>query len=142
MHGVRVLLMECPFVSHNGNVLFFRNMMGFTVARYQFESMNLEAMVKVSDGFRLADFDMIVICISGAEAADIFMEKNLLDNFKKIVRIAEQEKLALIPVVGMNLSLSGEKQVAQTEIFDGLFIGRDSVDEQIREMLTSLVLSV
>ncbi|HET7087705.1 MAG TPA: hypothetical protein VFL17_03555, partial [Anaerolineae bacterium] len=82
------------------------------------------------------DFDIIVICIS--EPIDTVVTEDLMNRFRSVIEVAEKKRSSPIPIVGMNLYLSGRKRQAQANVFKGLFIGGDSSDEHIREMLTNL----
>jgi hypothetical protein len=135
-----ILFLECPPLSHNANTQIFKYM-GFKIELYSFSCLELEKVFSIEDKFRLADFDIILICIDPtiSLARKALISKEFLDKFREMLRKAEIEKAAVIPVVGMNMNLSGKEQTAQAEIFNGLFIGRDTKGEQIREMFAELI---
>lgn len=137
----RMLFIECPFVSHNGNLLIFEHM-GFDIERHQFWCQELDKLLNdVKNNYQVLNFDVILICISEKKfpEKEIVISKAFLSKFRDIIQEVETGKLSRIPVVGMNLNLSGKTQAEQVKIFDGLFIGGDTTDEQIREMFRNLI---
>jgi hypothetical protein len=127
----RLLFLECPPLSHDVNTWIFRQM-GFDVKVHQILCSDLDSILDIESKYQLADFDAIVI------SSRAFVSKNLIERFMELVRIAEARKSSRIPVVGMNLNISGEKQQAQADVFGGVFISGDFNDEQVREMFRGL----
>jgi hypothetical protein len=127
-----MLLIECPPWSDDGNTWIFRRM-GFQIeGYYQLLCSELRNILDIRSKFRLENFDLVVIC------ADTVVPRELLEQFRAEVQAAEAENSCPIHVVGMNLNLSGAEQVMQAEIYNGLFIGGDTTDEQIIEMFADL----
>jgi hypothetical protein len=72
---------------------------------------------------------------------DVKVHQILCSDLDSILDIESKYQLAdfdAIPVVGMNLNISGEKQQAQADVFGGVFISGDFNDEQVREMFRGL----
>jgi hypothetical protein len=134
MPNKRMLFMECPPMAHDANIRDFRKM-GFDIEVYQL--LNLDKALDVKNKYRLEDFDVILIYISAGQIGgkDFIIPKELVDKLKKATQIAETRKSSPVRLVGMNLNLSGKEQQIQAEIFDGLFIGWASTQEQIMQCL-------
>lgn len=132
----RMLFIECPPVSHNGNSLIFEYM-GFDIERHQFWCQELDKLLNdAKDNCQVVDFDVILICISeNTPKEEIVISRAFLSKFRDII----QNSGTRIPIVGMNLDISGKEQAEQAKIFDSLFIGGDTTDKQIKELFRNLI---
>ena len=128
----RLLFIECPPWADDADTWFFRRM-GFDVKVHQILCSKLDSILDIESRYRLADFDAIVI------SSIAFVSRSLFERFMELVRIAETKKTSRILVVGMNPNISSEEQQAQADVFDGVFIGKDLDEEQVREMFRGLI---
>jgi hypothetical protein len=130
----KLLFIESPPMPTDVNTRIFREM-GFEVRVHQFFYPDLQIST-IKNEFQPLDFDIVLVCISGdaSLAEETIVSEAFLNGLGQLGQGAKKTS-----IVGMNLALSGKKQAKQAKIFDNLFIGGDTTDEQIRDMFRNLI---
>ncbi len=134
----RMLIVECPFLSHIGNSYQYQEM-GFDVV---ITSRSCEALMEhgirgVENKHSLAGFDVILLYVAYGRTTgeEPLISEEAVRISKEIIKAAEKEKGTTIRLVGVNLYLSDELQKKQAEVFSGLFIGRNTTYQEVMEYL-------
>ncbi len=121
----RMAFIEYPALPFDVNAEPFRQL-GFEIAVYC-QITSLEGLLDLEPRLQSAEFDTAMIYVDTSRV----IPQELLDRFRQILHRLEQRRMSPIRLVGWNWFLSEEEQRKQAEIFDGLFMGRDSTEEQI-----------
>lgn len=134
-----MLLIEWPPMSHESvEAIAFRKL-GFSVLLNQ--AIHLEEIGSLVLQHDLNSFDVIGISIVPLNTTkEIMPIEAQIDEIRKALRVAEKKKSSKIHLLGLHLSASSSLQDRLYTIFEGMFIG-PSTSQQERDDIVEKILS-
>ena len=131
MKPKRMAYLEIPPLPFDIHVEFFKKL-GFEIVLYH-QLLSDADFLNVSDKLYDLQVDVILIYM---DSPGIFYSKTSLEQFNQSLKIREGQEYHVKPrLIGWNRYVTSEDQVKYVDAFNGLFVGQNTKEEQIKEIL-------